>query len=171
MDIGKNVHKMILTNLTFGAPQSISFYGILPDEFSETHQTTFETIEIKSRSNPLASYAGSTARTVDISVKIHEDYLAEFNGGTADIRDYVAAIKSITYPEYQGTVVVPPTVLLRIGDFFKIKGYCTSCTITWEKPIRDNHYIVATANFSIAEALSQSYTASEVFTKEDLRRM
>ena len=162
---------MILTNLTFPAPQSVSFYGILPDEFTETHSTNFESIDIKSRSNPLASFAGSSARTSDISFDIHEDYLAEFNGGTADIREFIAAIKSITYPEYQGTIVVPPRILLRVGSFFKIKGYCNSCSITWKKPIRDGRFILASVSISITEALSQSFAASEVFTQEDLRRV
>lgn len=171
MQMGNNVHTIILTNLTFPAPQSISFYGIMPEEFTETHSTIFEQIDIKSRSNPLASYAGSTSRTVDISVDIHEDYLAEFNGGRADIRDFVAAVRSITYPQYQGTIVIPPRVLIRIGNFFKLKGYCNSCSVTWKKPIRNGRFISATLSFSLSEALEQSYTAAEVFTKEDLRRV
>lgn len=171
MLIGKNVHKMTLTNLTFGAPQSISFYGILPDEFTESHSTNFEQIDIKGRSNPLWAYAGSSARETSITVTLHEDYLAEFMGGSADIREFVAAIRSITYPEYQGTMTVPPTILLRIGSFFKMKGICQSCQVTWKKPIRDNRYIVADISISIAEALEDSYTASEVFSMSDLVRM
>ena len=171
MLIGKNVHKMVLTNLTFGAPQSISFYGILPDEFSESHSALFDTIEIKGRSNPLAAYSGSSARTVSITVTIHEDYLAEFMGGYADIRQFIGAIRSITYPEYRGTLTVPPKVLLRIGQFLKIQGYCSSCTVTWKKPIRDGRFIVADVSFEIVEALTNSYTASEVFSTADLRRM
>lgn len=153
-----------------GGAQHLSFYGVLPDEFTESHTANFEPFDIKSRSNPLASYGSGSARNVSISVDIHEDYLAEFNGGSADIREYIAAIKSITYPEYQGTLVVPPKVLLRVGTFLKIQGYCTSCSITWKKPIRDGRFIFATVQFDISEALEQAYSASEVFSMEDLRR-
>lgn len=164
-----NLHKMVLTNLTFPAPQSLSFCGVLPDEFTESHSTNFEPFDIKSRSNPVASYAGSAARTVSITVGVHEDYLSQF--GISDIRDFVAAVKSITYPEYMGTKVVPPRVLLRIGNFFKMKGYCTDCSITWKKPIRNERYIYADITFSITEAINQAFAASEIFAKEDLRRV
>lgn len=169
MIIGKNVHKMILTNLTFPSPQSISFYGMLPDDINESHSTNFEPLDIKSRSSQLFSYAGSNSRGVSFGIDVNEDYLAEFNGGRADIREYMAAIKAITYPIYQGTMVIPPSVLLRCGEFLKIRGFCNSCEISWHKPIRDGHYVNATVNISITETLSKSFAANEIFTMEDLR--
>lgn len=170
MLIGVNVHNMILTNLTFPAPQSLSFYGMLPEEFTESHATNFEQIEIKGRSSPLASYGGSSARSTEISVLIHEDYLAEFNGGKADITEYIAQIKALTYPLYKGTLTIPPKVLLRVGDFFSIRGYCANCSITWKLPIRDRHYIQAQASFAISESLPVSYTAEDIFSGADIRR-
>ena len=59
--------------------------------------------------------------------------------------------------------------MLRIGSFFRIKGYCTNCEIMWRRPIRNNRYICATVNISITEALDYGFAASEIYTKEDLR--
>lgn len=170
MLIGKNVHKMILTNMSLDTPVSISFYGMLPEEFTETHSANFEEIDIKSRSSTLASYAGGSARTTEISVNLNEDYLAEFNGGGENYRldDYVATIKSLTYPMYKGVLVLPPRLRLRIGDFFKIQGFCTSCSVTWRLPIRDGRYINAGVSLSITEARSMALSADQVIQKEDL---
>lgn len=171
MLIGQNVNKMRLTNLTTGAPLSINFYGVLPESVQESHATNFEPLSIKSRSNPLVSYSGSGTRSTSISVLLHEDYIAEFEGGAADIRRTVAKIKSLTYPQYENLRVLPPRVLLRIGDFFKIYGYCSDCQVTWKLPIRNDRYIVAEVSFTIQEALKQSFTMAEVWNMSDMARI
>lgn len=170
--MGENVNKITIGNLTFENPQIISLYGILPDEFSEVHGTKYDSIEIKSRSNPLASYGGSTARTIDFTFDIHEDYLDEFEGGNmkANITDYVNKIKSITYPRYVETYVVPPRVYIKVADSFRLKGYCNNCNVVWKKPFRDGRYIYATIILSIVETLSISFTADEIFSHQDLAR-
>jgi len=166
-----NQHKVILTNLTFDPPQSITFYGLLPDEIAETHTANFQNMDIQSRSGQLWSYSGGNSRELSISITVHEDYLAEYMGGKADIRDYAATFKALTYPEYEGTKVKPPSILLRVGSFIKFKGICTSATVTWKKPIRNDRYIVADFNINLVEANSNAFAASEIYVKDDLRRV
>ena len=169
MILGVNVHKMMLTNLTLG--HTLSFYGVLPDTITESHQANFQLVDIKSRSNPLASYDNGSARTVTINVDICEDYISQFNGGYADIREFVAKIKALTYPEYYGLIVKAPSVLLRVGTFFRMRGYCTNVEVIWHRPIRDERYLWVTLSFTISEALHKAWKASEIFNQEDMRRV
>ena len=166
-----NAHKVILTNLTFDPPESISFYGVLPDSIQEAHQANFQPMDIQSRSGPLFAYSGGSARNITIDIDVHEDYLAEYNGGKADIREYAALFKALTYPEYKGTKVEPPSVLLRVGSFIRIKGICSSSSVTWEKPMRNGRYIVAKFSVTIEEANQLAFAASEILAMDDLRRV
>lgn len=166
-----NQHKIILTNLTFSPPMSMTFYGILPDEISESHTANFANMDIMSRSGQLWSYSGGDSRTIDLSIEVHEDYLASYNGGKADIREYAAQFKALTYPEYTEAGVIPPSILLRVGSFIKFKGICRSSTVVWRKPMRNNRYIVAAFQLSLAEANSNAFAASEILLMDDLRRV
>ena len=165
-----NQHKIILTNLTLGG-QSITLYGILPDEFSESHTAAFTPMDIRSRSGPVFAYSNGGARELSFTFDVHEDYLAAYNGGKADIREYAAAFKSLTYPEYMGTHVVPPEMLLRVGTFIRFKGFCTSASVTWKRPMRNGRYILATFTLSMQEANRNSFAASEINIGDDLRRV
>lgn len=166
-----NLHKIILSNMTFDPPQSITFYGILPDTIMEQHGASFNSMDIQSRSGPLYSYSGGSARTITIEFEVHEDYLAEFNGGYADIREYAANFKALTYPEYVKTKVEPPSVLLRVGTFIRLKGVCESSSVTWRKPIRNGRYIVADFSITLNEANANAFAASEILLMDDLRRV
>ena len=166
-----NQHKIILTNLTFDPPQSVTFYGILPDDIQEQHSANFTPMEIQSRSGPLFAYSSGTARSISLDFDVHEDYLAEYNGGTADIREYAATFKALTYPEYMGTKVVPPSVLLRVGTFIRFKGICTNASVNWQKPIRNGRYLVAKFSLTLEEANDNAFAASEILAMDDLRRV
>lgn len=165
-----NQHKIILTNTTFDPPQSITFYGILPDDIQEQHSANFTPMEIQSRSGPLFAYSSGSARAISLDFDVHEDYLAEYNGGSADIREYAANFKALTYPEYMGTKVIPPSVLLRVGTFILFKGICTNASVTWQKPIRNGRYILAKFSISLEEANVNCFAASEIFAMDDIRR-
>ena len=166
-----NQHKIILTNLTFSPPKSMTFYGMLPDEISESHSANFASMDIQSRSGQLWSYSGGSSRTLSLNITVHEDYLSEYLGGNADIRDYAALFKALTYPEYKGTKVEPPSLLLRVGSFIRFKGVCTEAQVNWRKPIRNDRYIVADFNISLTEANANAFAASEIIIKDDLRRV
>lgn len=166
-----NQHKIILTNYTFSPPQSMTFYGILPDDITESHSATFDEMQIQSRSGSLFAYSGGPSRTIDLSIDVHEDYLAEYNGGSADIREYAAQFKALTYPEYMESYVIPPSLLLRVGSFILFKGICTSASVVWHKPMRNDRYIYATFTLSLQEANKNAFAASEIMAMDDLRRV
>lgn len=166
-----NQHKVILTNVTFDPPQSIEFYGLLPDTIEESHSANFNPFQIMSRSGEIQAYAGGSGRTIELDIEVHEDYLAGYNGGKADIRDYAAQFKALTYPEYEGTRVRPPEVLLRVGSFINFHGICTSASVTWKKPIRNDRFIVAEFHLSLTETNRLAFAMSEILYKEDLRRV
>ena len=166
-----NLHKVTITNYTLPGHPVFSFYGVIPDSLTESHGADFATMDIMSRSGQLFSYSGGTSRTIDITISTHEDYIAAFTGGKADIRDYVAKFKALTYPEYSGTVVRPPELLLRVGNCIKFHGICESASVTWQKPFRNDHYIVADLNLSLKEANRLAFSASEIFYGDDLRRI
>lgn len=166
-----NQHKVILTNLTFDPPLSMSFFGILPDDIRESHSANFEQMTIMSRSGQLQSYSGGNNRTTDISITVHEDYLAEYMGGKADIREFAAQFKALTYPEYMDSKVIPPRILLRVGKFFQFHGVCTESSVTWKKPMRNDRYICADFSISLMETNSNAFAASEILAMDDLRRV
>jgi hypothetical protein len=149
----------------------MTFYGILPDEISESHNANFAAMDIMSRSGQLWSYSGGDSRTISLNFDVHEDYLAAFNGGKADIREFAAKFKALTYPEYTESGVIPPSLLLRVGSFIKFKGICRSATVTWRKPMRNNRYIVANFSLDMAEANKLAFAASEIVAMDDLRRV
>lgn len=172
-DAGGNSENLItIVNTTFNPPQAINFYGLAPDDFSENHTAEWDPAVIRSRSSPLAAYSGGGARTVSLAIDIHEDYMkAYFNGGNSnEITQFVGQLKALTYPRYQGGTVIPPKVFIKIGQFFRMKAYCTSVDITWKKPIRNNKYIAATISMSFTEILSTCFSADEVATGGDLGR-
>ena len=166
-----NQHKIILSNTTFSPPQSMTFYGILPDDITESHGANFEPMSIMSRSGQLLAYSGGSNRELTLNITVHEDYLAEYMGGTADIREYAAQFKTLTYPEYTEGGVIPPSILLRVGTFIQFKGVCSNAQVTWKKPIRNGRYIVADFSLSLQETNSNSFAASEIFAMDDLRRV
>lgn len=166
-----NQHKVILSNTTFDPPQSMTFYGVLPDDIAETHTANFEPMNIVSRSGQILAYSGGSNRELSINITVHEDYLAEYMGGKADIREYAAQFKALTYPEYTDVAVIPPSILLRVGTFIQFKGVCTSATVTWKKPIRNGRYIIADFSLSLQETNSNSFAASEILVMDDLRRV
>jgi hypothetical protein len=167
-----NLDMVMIANLTFDPIRTVSFHGMTPDEISESHSTEFEPITIKSRSSPLASYAGSGARTVDLSFDIHEDYLKiyEPKGQYAHIHNFVGRIKALTYPRYSKGIVIPPKCYVMVGEFFRMKAYCNSCNVTWRKPIRHGKYIAANISLSLTEIVYVSFTADEVFDGTDIKR-
>jgi hypothetical protein len=169
--INANSNNLVtIVNTSFNPPRAINFYHMSPDDITESHTAEFEPVVIKSRSNPLAAYSGSGARTTDLSFDIHEDDLRVVMGPSADIIQFVGQVKALTYPRYQGGVVIPPRVFIKIGDFFRMKAYCSSVNVTWKKPIRNNRYICATLAMSFSEILSMSFTADEISTGGDLGR-
>ena len=160
-----------ITNLVASPPWTIPLYGIAPDDIAESHSAQFEDMNIMSRSGVLMSYTGGNARSITLTFTVHEDYIIEYEGQGADIRQYVAQIKALTYPEYAGTSVIPPKVRLRAGKFILLQGVCSSVTVTWRKPIRKGRYIVADCSIEIMETNSESFAASEIITMGDLRRV
>ena len=160
-----------ITNMTFSPPQSMTLYGVTPEDISENHSAQFEPMNIMSRSGELFSYTGGDARTVSINFDIHEDYLIEYEGKGADIREYIAQIKTLTYPEYAGTNVIPPKIRLRVGKFILFQGVCRSTTVTWKKPVRNGRYIYANCMLEFVESNKYSFAASEIFSMGDLRRV
>jgi hypothetical protein len=161
-----------IVNTTFTPPQSITFYQLCPDDLTESHQENFEPVDIKSRSNPLQAYSGSSSRSIDLSIDVHEDYLRAYSQeiGKADIVAFIAQLKALTYPRYQQGVVIPPKCFVKVGDFFRMKAICTSVSVAWKKPLRDNKYISATISMSFNEILSISFSADEIASGGDLQR-
>lgn len=162
-----NTDLITIVNLAMPSPQVIRFNGIVPEEFTESHSTNFEQLQIQSRSSALASYGGSNSRTVGISFDIHEDYLGEYMG-INDISEFIAQIKALTYPLYQNGVVIPPRCYLKVGSIFKMRGYPESVDVTWKKPIRDGRMIAASISISMVEYVSLSWSADQIASRADL---
>jgi hypothetical protein len=179
---------IMICSHVFPEPRILRFMGIVPDDISESHSTEFEAVAIKSRSSPHAAYGGSTAREISFSFQIHEDYLntaLSDDGaiahqkremqenrrirGDGNLSAFVAEIKHLTYPKYEGYFVYPPKISLKIGDDIMLKGYTTSVSVSWKPPIRNGRYIVAEISLSFVEVLEVSFSAEEIFDRTDIQ--
>jgi hypothetical protein len=172
-DSGASMKNLItIVNTSFNPPRSINFYKMSPDDISESHTANFENEDIHGRSSPLAVFSGGGARTTNLSIDLHEDYLRMFSPQmqNTDIVMFVSQIKALTYPRYQGGVVIPPRCFIKVGEFLMMKAYCSSVNVSWKKPLRNGRYISATVSMEFSEILSISFSADEIASGGDVNR-
>lgn len=106
----------------------------IPESVSD--QLSLNTYEqaIVGRSAPIISYVNTGARQVNFTIALADDYMPTNESGTQyTITEYVAALKSLVYPEY-GSKINAPNITCKIGNI-KISGICTGVNVTWKGPL------------------------------------
>lgn len=135
--------------------------ALLPDEVSENYGAEIEPTPIMGRSSPIMGYSGGGPKTVSLSLILYDDYCKD------GIIQTVNNLKALSYPEYSN-IVEPPNCYVRIGDFIKLYGVCTSVGVSWSKPIRKDHvsgemtYIKADVSLEFQNCVSTPFSATSV---------
>jgi hypothetical protein len=139
----------LITNetITFKAP---------PESISESYSASFDATEVRGRSAPYYGYSGNEARTVSYSVTLLEDVL-----GT-DYMSTINKLRALVYPKYYGSLVVPPSCKIKLGDMVKAHStnvfIVNSVGVEWSGTILEgsNHYSQAEISFDLTEVVRGS---------------
>lgn len=143
---------------------------IYPETVTETLGARWNTQNIIGRSAPLSAYAGTDLKSVSFSLDLHRDLMTgsysidretlnniggsqsenqlaghqmQTPDGPFDTRTwYVNANKMLQiscYPQYTDNGLMPPITYFIFGQMI-LKGYVTSYSTTWKKPILNQFY-------------------------------
>lgn len=144
---------MYIVNLRTG---TVMDFIIIPDgPISESLGVTWGSQQIPGSTRTYYGYDNTGPRSVNFSVRLHDDY-CKFG-----IKQSVQNLKALAYPEYDG-YVYPPECYVRIGNFLRFKGLCDSVSLSWERPIRNNQYLVADLSLSFQVVHNLVYSAFDV---------
>lgn len=134
--------------------QGVSYAQIpcYPDSLQESQSANWSSSAIIGRSSQLYSYVSTDNRHVDLSFKVHRELAADLGlDVNSSLEQLERTCRKSVYPSYSGSVgVASPITTIKIGDF-RARGFVSSVSFTWEKPIIDGKYQVATINLSIVD--------------------
>ena len=118
----------------------------LPDSVSETFSASWNSHEVLGRSAPYYNYSGNDARSVSYGVKLFKDALGE------DFIKVVRQIESLVYPQYTGSLAIPPYCYVRFGGMVKMFAIVNSVSVQWGDTIIADDFVDANENtFSTAD--------------------
>lgn len=128
-----------LIDLTRGG--EFKFY--LPENYTESFPISWDTnANIQGRSVPPTGYNNSGPRSIPIEIMLvaGAGYYSLPGKDLNSVMDLmykdISFIKSLTYPDYDYTIVQPPSlVLLSLGSKIKLKGVVSNLSFTYYKPV------------------------------------
>lgn len=127
----KGTNRGYIVDLTNGG----KFEFILP-EFGENNAVNYDQISIPGRSSEVLSYTNTSGRKVSVNLELFAgEGLYTGSNPISDLQKDVAFVKSLAYPNYQGSIVLPPPmVLCYLGPELIIKGVVNSVGTEYKKP-------------------------------------
>ena len=138
--------------------ERITFYTI-PAEISESYSASFETQGTIGRSAPFITYSETEARTVSYSVTLHEDICP-------DLVDIVNKVKALVYPNYAGSIAIPPYCYVKFGDMVSMYAVVNSVSVDWSETVVGDtqHFSKVEISFDFTEVrLGSIPTSSNPF--------
>lgn len=106
----------------------------VPDSVQISNGISWESTDIRLATERYMGYMNTGPRSMSFVLSLHDDLLP------LGIMDSVTFIEALLYPKYESGAALDPRAYVRLGKF-KLRGVCTSCNITWLKPLREGHYI------------------------------
>lgn len=111
-------------------------FQLMPEPITESKSALYNEIPIIGRSLPLLGYAGSTSRSINLSlsfVALNKPGAGKWD--TAKVRDSVRFLEAKVYPVYkEGFTFPPPLLWLTIGNALGMQCIMTSCSTSWFGP-------------------------------------
>lgn len=133
-------------------------FDVEPEEITDTTTANFDPQEIRGRSSPFQGYNSSGPRTVSFELVLHQDLCKD------GLLNTINHLKSLAYPGYGG-VLSPPSCIVRLGKMVHMKATVSDVGVTWQKPYRDQLYLVATVSLSFTEVVNTPHSASDIWKK------
>lgn len=130
-------------------------FEISPETVSDAVVANFEDQATKSRTSPFKAYANSGPREISFTIELFDDYCE------LGILKTVRRFQALTVPTKSGGYVHEPRCKVKIGKFIDIIGVCTSVSVEWAKPYKDEVYSKADVSFSFNEVEEVSKFADE----------
>ena len=143
---------------------------IYPEDVTEQLQPQWSSESILGRSSPISAFAGVDLKSVNFSLELHRDlltgsfshtattlrnvggnerygqyagYQEQTSGGPFDTRSWYTSmnkmLQAACYPQYTDNGLIPPITYFVFGQMI-LKGYITSYSTTWQKPIINTFY-------------------------------
>jgi len=138
---------------------------ILPDEFNRSNAAQYDEADVRLRSNPFRGYSSGGPSVTSLTIPLHDDLLRHRGETIMSVIDFFEAL---AHPHYytEGNRVASPRVLIRIGDFFKMRGNPDNVDVTFRKPYRNGIYLQADISVTMSEALRVPLAAVNVHQGE-----
>lgn len=130
-------------------------FRALPDELSESIESSFEEQPIRGRSEAYQGYSNTGPYSVSFDVTLYDDYCE--NG----IQNTINNLKALAYPDYSGTII-SPLCYVRFGNMISMKAIVSSVSISRSKPYRDGVYLSATVGFEFTECENKSKSVRDI---------
>lgn len=162
-----------------GSSEYLLELPIYPDNVTESISSNWETQNVLGRSAALSAYANTSLKSVNFSLDLHRDLMTgSFSHNTntllgvsaSGLRNQAAGLQKQTsrgpfatrtwytnankmlqiccYPQYTSSGLIPPTTYFVFGQMI-LKGYVTSYSTTWKKPILNTFYGWNSVNISM----------------------
>ena len=144
---------------------------VVPESASEGVSAIWNETQIPGRSASYRSYKGTSNRSLNFSIKLHMDLLKELSTEDMDLTTICDYMKSLVYPEYSQNAILPPVCILKLTDYFKLRGTFDSISVSYELPLRDivyrgksnqKMYSVATVGIQFTEVPIKAPSASQI---------
>lgn len=126
-------------------------FAISPETVTDNVMANFEDQVPKSRTSPFKAYSNSGPRDVSFTIILYQDYCEE------GILHTVRCLQALTVPTKSGGYVQAPNCKVVVGKFINMKAVCTSVSVEWAKPYKDEVYAKAevTLTFNEVEDVSR----------------
>lgn len=143
---------------------------VIPEQVTESVSANWDSISIPGRAASYYGYTGTSNRTVQFSLQFHNDLLEMYKWKESSVTykdtDYnglnmtriVRFLESCCYPNYQSEKIIPPLVILKIGDQIKMRGFFNNVSITAQLPFRN--VLLGNTNYKkyLMNSVSVSFT-------------
>ena len=156
---------------------------VIPEQVSKSLSANWESLNIPGRAASYYSYTGTSNRTVNFSIQLHNDLLENYtwveNGvkfksnesSGLTMNKIISFLESCCYPIYESEKIIPPVVLLKIGDEIKMRGIINNVSETSQLPFRDvivagrtfKKYLMKTISISFTEVPARNPNAGSIY--------
>lgn len=104
-------------------------FVLKPSSLSDSKQANFAQYDILGRSSPLFGYQTGPPRTIEFTLIMFAEHIADGNKKTIDqVEQDKNFLLSLPYPDYRGGIKPPHRCLISIGQSFKMVGVCAAAS-------------------------------------------
>lgn len=138
-----------------------AYLPIYPESISDTQGADWTSQSIVGRSNPIAAYIGTNARSVSFTLSLHRELLGSDYYHMNQMEEILEIFRMAVFPKYCEIGLIPPRTRIVIGEL-AIDGVLESANYTWKPPIIDKKYMACDVEVHITGYPSKVFSADEL---------